>query len=125
VNSSESNYILIVDDLVDNLALTRFALESAGYSVMIETTGEEAIARVKHAPPHLILLDVRMPGMDGIEVTQRLRQDSTLPPIPILLVTADRDVLESQALEIGANGILYKPLNYEELLLRVEPWFSP
>jgi two-component system, sensor histidine kinase and response regulator len=122
VTFPQNNYILVVDDLLDNLTLIQFALESVGYQVETATNGEAALIQVKRNPPSLILLDVRMPGLDGLNVTKQLRQNKTLPAIPILLLTADLEVSETEALAIGADGILRKPLDFDQLLSRITSW---
>jgi two-component system, sensor histidine kinase and response regulator len=122
VTFPKNNYILVVDDLLDNLTLIQFALESVGYQVETATNGEAALIQVKRNPPSLILLDVRMPGLDGLNVTKQLRQNKTLPTIPILLLTADLEVSETEALAIGADGILRKPLDFDQLLSRITSW---
>lgn len=120
--SPQNHYILVVDDLPDNLMLIQFILESVGYQVETATSGESALIRVRHRSPSLVLLDVRMPDLDGLEVTKRLRQNQALLSMPILLLTADSEVSEEQALEVGANGILHKPLDFDELLSKIEAW---
>lgn len=114
--------VLVVDDLIDNLTFMQCVLELAGYQVSIVTSGKAAIASVQHAPPCLILLDVMMPELSGIEVTRQLRQDQELPLIPILLLTANSGITLEQAVAIGANGVLHKPLNLDEVLSRIEAY---
>ena len=82
------SYILVVDDVADNLILVQAALEQEGYRLRLATSGAAALHYVEEEAPDLIVLDVRMPGMDGFEVTRRLRQNRRLPYIPILLITA-------------------------------------
>nr|WP_277874445.1 response regulator [Leptolyngbya sp. FACHB-8] len=113
---------MVVDDLIDNLTLMQCVLDLAGYLVSTVTTGTAAIATVQRAPPCLILLDVMMPDLSGIEVTRQLRQEQELPLIPILLLTADHEITLEQALEIGANGVLHKPLDLDEVLSKVEAY---
>jgi CheY-like chemotaxis protein len=122
VTFPQNQYILVVDDLIDNLTLIQFVLEASGHQVSTATSGEAAIVQVHQAPPSLILLDVRMPNISGLEVTHRLRQNNDLPFIPILLLTADLDVSETEALKIGANGVLYKPIDFDQLLSIIQPW---
>jgi len=87
--------ILVVDDHEDNLEILRARLSSRGYVVDTARNGLEALAKVHANPPHLILLDVMMPQMDGYEVARRIKNDPTLPFIPIILVTA-RDSTEDK-----------------------------
>ena len=112
--------ILVVDDVPDNVEILEARLSSRGYDVQTATNGEEALVRVKDGQPHLILLDVMMPGMDGHEVARRVKDDETLPFIPIILVTAlseAEDVV--QGLESGADDYISKPYNFRELEARV------
>ncbi len=114
-----SGRILVVDDLADNLFLLQAFLEAEGYDVDTADSGTLALDKITAFPPNLVLLDVMMPGMNGYEVTQRIRQNDKLPFIPILLVTAHEEVTVSQGLDMGANDIIRKPINFEELLARI------
>jgi signal transduction histidine kinase len=117
-NISE-NYILAVDDIPDNLLLIQLALEQEGYQVVLAHNGETALRQIKQAPPGLILLDVMMPGMDGYEVTKRVRQDRNIPFIPILLVTAREESSLVEGLDAGADEFVRKPFQIDELQARV------
>jgi two-component system, sensor histidine kinase and response regulator len=111
--------ILAVDDTPDNLVLIETILEDEGYEIILASNGAEALAQVQQAPPDLILLDIMMPDMDGYEVTRRIRQDSTLPYIPILLLTAHDASDVVQGLESGADDFVRKPVDVDELAARV------
>ena len=113
------NYILAVDDIPDNLLLVQLALEQEGYRVVLADNGEAALQKIKQFPPSLILLDVMMPGMDGYEVTRRIRQDKNIPFIPILLVTARSESSLVQGLDAGADEFVRKPFEIDELQARV------
>ena len=115
----KNSYILAVDDIPDNLLLVQLALEQEGHQVVVAHDGETALKQVKKAPPSLILLDVMMPGMDGYEVTQRIRQDQNIPFIPILLVTAREESSLVQGLDAGADEFVRKPFQIDELQARV------
>lgn len=115
----KSNYILAVDDIPDNLLLIQLALEQEGHQVVIAHNGETAIEQIKQIPPSLILLDVMMPGMDGYEVTKRIRQDRTIPFIPILLITAREESSLVEGLDAGADEFVRKPFQIDELQARV------
>ena len=115
-----STRILVVDDVPDNVDILDARLSSRGYQVVTATNGEEALASVADTPPHLILLDVMMPGMDGREVAKRIKEDDSLPFIPIILVTALSEADDVvQGLESGADDYIAKPYNFRELEARV------
>lgn len=111
--------VLVVDDLNDNLFLMQTALETEGYTVDTANNGCIALEKVKQSPPDLILLDVMMPGLNGYEVTQRIRQNPDIPFIPIMLVTAHEEANDVQGLAIGANDFIRKPIDFDHLLARV------
>ncbi|WP_339383296.1 response regulator [Oculatella sp. LEGE 06141] len=113
------HYILVVDDLVDNLFLLQTLLESEGYRVQTAESGEVALATINATPPDLVLLDVMMPGIDGYEVTRRIRQDSRLASVPILLITAHDATNATLGLSLGANAFVRKPLDFDELMQRM------
>jgi len=111
--------ILAVDDTPDNLVLIQAILEDEGYDLTLASDGEVALSEVAASPPDLILLDVMMPGMDGYEVTRRLRQSEDLPYIPILLITAHDQARLVEGLDAGADDFVRKPVDPDELLARV------
>ena len=112
--------VLVVDDLPDNVEILRARLESRGYAVATASNGEEALASVHSAPPHVILCDVMMPGIDGYEVSRRLKTDDSLPFIPIILVTALGETEHIvQGLNTGADDYIAKPYHFQELEARV------
>jgi len=111
--------ILAVDDAPDNLFLMQTILETEGYELSLVEDGYSALAMVEKSPPDLILLDVMMPQMDGYEVTRRIRQNSSLPFIPILLITAYEQSSAIEGLDAGADDFIRKPVDVGELLARV------
>ncbi|HEX6749874.1 MAG TPA: diguanylate cyclase [Longimicrobium sp.] len=115
--------VLVVDDLPDNVEILRARLESRGYDVDSAEDGEEALRKIKDAPPHLILCDVMMPGIDGYEVARRIKDEArtgTLPFIPIILVTALGETEHIvQGLNTGADDYIAKPYHFQELEARV------
>ncbi|MBE9181859.1 response regulator [Oculatella sp. LEGE 06141] len=111
-----SDRILVVDDLIDNSFLLQTLLEEMGYQVDVADSGSAALAKVEENPPDLILLDVMMPEMSGYEVTQRIRQNPDLPPIPIILVTGYTQPSPEDALDCGANGLIRKPIDFDEVV---------
>ena len=112
--------ILAVDDLPDNLKIVRLRLESQGYRVATAADGVEALERMREFEPDLVLLDVMMPRLDGIEVVRTMRADPALRATPVILVTAKsdtRDVIEG--LDAGGDDYLTKPFEHAALLARV------
>jgi class 3 adenylate cyclase/CheY-like chemotaxis protein len=112
--------ILVVDDTPQNLDLMARRLRSQGYEVATAGDGEEALARVLELEPDLILLDIMMPRLDGIETVRRLKADAAHRHIPVILVTAKsdpRDVVEG--LDAGGDDYLTKPIDHAALLARV------
>jgi len=115
-----SSTILIVDDEPHNLdVLESFLLES-GFNVLIATDGEQAVRRVGRVMPDLILLDVKLPGMDGFETCRRLKSMDEEKDIPIIFITAGTDVVDKvKGLEIGAVDYITKPFQPEEVVVRI------
>jgi sigma-B regulation protein RsbU (phosphoserine phosphatase) len=113
--------ILIVDDAPANLRLLSQTLAKGGYGVRAVTSGRRALASVQAALPDLVLLDVRMPGMDGYEVCRRLKADRRTRDVPVLFLSAlDETGDKVQAFGLGAVDYITKPFQGEEVLARVE-----
>jgi two-component system sensor histidine kinase/response regulator len=119
VEGNKTDRILIVDDTEDNLILVQTLLEHEGYETDLVTDGISALDNVVRNPPDLILLDVMMPGMDGYEVTRRIRGCPNLTYIPILLITASDKSSVVVGLDAGADDFIRKPFDTDELLARV------
>ncbi len=112
--------ILIVDDEPMNVKLLQAHLSPNQYEILHASSGSEALEKTFQDAPDLILLDVMMPGMDGYEVTRRLKKDPPFQEIPIILVTAlDGKEDKRKGLEAGADEFLNKPIHKAELLARV------
>ncbi|MBW4474218.1 MAG: response regulator [Stenomitos rutilans HA7619-LM2] len=119
MNPTQNYNILIVDDIADNLVLMKLLLEIEGYQVDVASSGSTAISKIEASPPDLVLLDVMMPDMSGLEVTQRLRGSKSFSLLPIVLITADRAIDFEQARAAGANDLICKPVDMDELLIRI------
>ncbi len=117
--TSKPDRILVVDDSPDNVFLIQAILEEEGYKISTAADGRSALAQLEEELPDLVLLDVMMPGMDGYEVTQRIRAMTSLPFIPILLITAYDQPSVAQGLDTGADDFIRKPVEVDELLARV------
>jgi two-component system cell cycle response regulator len=112
--------ILVVDDHEDNVELLRARLEARGYDVEGANDGQAALDAVERKCPDLILLDVMMPKMDGMEVVRRLKSNKALPFIPVIMQTAlDSTENKVEGLDAGADDYITKPINFAELEARV------
>lgn len=113
--------ILVVEDNEKNRKLVRDVLTFKGYQVVEAETGEDGVRLARERSPRLVLMDIQLPGIDGIEALRRLRADDTTRAIPVLAVTAsamDRD--RQKIMAAGFDGYQSKPLNVKEFLAAVE-----
>ena len=116
----DKSVILVVDDQPQNIELLEAHLVPQGYEIVKAVNGEEALGKLAGNQIDLILLDVMMPGMDGFEVTRRVRQDDKNRLLPIILVTALRETEDRvKGIEAGCDDFLSKPIDKMELLARV------
>ncbi len=114
----EKTLILLVDDDVELVRLVRTNLESVKYKVIVAMDAGSALKLVEMKRPNLILLDIMLPGIDGYDLCQRIREFSD---IPIIMLTAKvEDVDKVRGLKLGADDYLTKPFNVQELLARIE-----
>jgi adenylate cyclase len=112
--------ILVVDDVPDNVDILQMRLASQGYEVVTAGDGLEALEKTRELLPDLVLLDIMMPKMDGIEAVKRLKADPSLPFIPVILVTAKSDSKDViTGLESGGDDYLVKPVEHAALSARV------
>jgi two-component system phosphate regulon response regulator PhoB len=121
VSRGGGNTVLVIDDEADIIELVRYNLERAGYDVVAAADGREGLGIARRLKPALIVLDLMMPGMDGLEVCRELRRDPDTERTPIIMLTAraaesDRVV----GLELGADDYLTKPFSPRELVARVK-----
>lgn len=113
--------ILAVDDEEDLLELIRYNLGNDGYRIDTVTTGEEALERVQNSPPDIVLLDLMLPGIDGLDVCQKMKNDSKTAHIPVIMITAkgeEADIVTG--LELGADDYVTKPFSPRVLAARVK-----
>ncbi|HBZ01415.1 MAG TPA: DNA-binding response regulator [candidate division Zixibacteria bacterium] len=114
------NNILVIEDDQDILELIRYNLQKEHYQVTSACNGEEALKIIKKDPPHLILLDLMLPGIDGLEICRILKAESSLAMIPIIMVTArgeETDIV--LGLELGAEDYIVKPFSPRVLIARI------
>jgi len=116
--------VLIVDDRADNRALLREFLVDQPLEVLEASSGEEAVAIARSQQPHLMLMDVAMPGVDGLEAARRLKADALTAEIPILAVTAAAGSENQPALGQAFDRVLQKPLSRAELLAALGRWLA-
>ncbi len=110
--------ILVVDDEKNIVQLTRMYLSNEGYQVEVAYDGREALEKARQAKPSLVVLDLMLPEIDGLEVCKQLRRDSD---VPIIMLTARSDDVDRiVGLELGADDYLCKPFNPRELVARVK-----
>lgn len=118
---AENKTILIVEDEEDILALLHFNLIKAGYAAVCASRGEEALEKIAEKKPDLVLLDLMLPGIDGLEICRRLRADETTAEVPIIMLTAcgeEEDIV--RGLELGADDYVSKPFSIKVLLARIQ-----
>jgi len=109
--------ILVVDDEADTLNLTKIVLEIEGYEVQTAKDCREAFEKINEGKPDMILLDIRLPGMNGFEMCRRLKSHMETESIPIVMFTASgSEQTKKQVHQIGANGFLLKPFNIDRLI---------
>jgi two-component system cell cycle response regulator DivK len=107
-----THVILVVEDNERNLKLLRDVLEYAGYDVRVARTAEEGITLAVSDPPHLVLMDIQLPGVDGVEALGRLRESPRTADIPVVAVTAQAMKQDRErALRAGFDGYVEKPIS--------------
>lgn len=120
LDRQNADIVLIVDDVPENLSVLHDALDESGYTVLVATNGETALARARQALPDIILLDAMMPGMDGFEVSRRLKADFSTQHIPIIFMTG---LTETEhvvaAFSAGGTDYVTKPIRTGEVIARI------
>lgn len=119
--------VLIVDDEPDNRNIISSVVEEVGgYQVLVADDGEQALSLIASNHPDLILLDLRLPGVDGFEVARRLKNHPTLRTIPILALSAlTRSNDRRQAMQVGCDDYVDKPFNVDELVQKIKRLLDP
>ena len=113
--------VFIVDDEPDVVELIETVLELEGYSVSSETNGRQALTRILEDPPDLVILDLMMPDLDGMELLKLLRAQPQGAGIPVVIVSARTSQLDQiGSLQLGANAYICKPFSNRDLLAQVE-----
>ncbi|MFI5366716.1 MAG: PleD family two-component system response regulator [Candidatus Binatia bacterium] len=113
--------ILVVDDNPDSVTIMRTILENKKYEVIVAGSGAEALAQVQNGHPDLVLLDIMMPEMSGLEVLQQIKENAQTGRLPVILVTAkthDEDVLSGY--QYGADYYITKPFTAKQLLYGID-----
>ncbi len=117
----ETRRILVVEDHAETQELLRHNLQAAGFEARLCADGAQALALLSRWRPDLALLDLMLPGMDGLELCRRLKQDPALRHIPVIMLTArDAEVDRVVGLELGAEDYVVKPFSPRELVLRIK-----
>jgi two-component system cell cycle response regulator DivK len=117
--------VLIIEDNAVNLRLAIFLLESAGHLVLSATDAEAGLALAKSQHPNLILMDIQLPGMDGLEATRLLRRDVETSGIPVIALTALAMKGDEERIRAaGCDGYIAKPMRYQEFLATIAVWLG-
>ena len=111
--------ILVVDDELEMRALLKEVLGREGFEVILASNAEEGMALAASENPQVILLDVAMPGVDGVESCRKLKADGETKSIPVIMLTAFWD-RKTEAIEAGADDFIYKPFDPDELTFRIQ-----
>lgn len=118
--------VLIVEDNAANMALALYLVESAGHSVLTAVTAEAGLTIARAERPDLILMDIQLPGMDGLEATGILKGDPATHAIPVIALTALAMKGDEQRIRAaGCNGYISKPISYQEFLATIATELEP
>ena len=113
--------ILVVEDEPDLAEVLQFNLEKAGFAVELERRGDSALEALRRQPPDLLVLDLMVPGLDGLELTRILKRDPATARIPLVMLTArGEEVDRIVGLELGADDYIPKPFSPREVVLRIK-----
>jgi two-component system cell cycle response regulator DivK len=118
--------VLVVEDNPANLTLAVFLLESAGHTVLSATDAEAGLAFARDERPDLILMDIQLPGMDGLDAIGQLKSDEATRAIPVIALTALAMKGDEERIRAaGCDGYIAKPMNYHDFLLTVAARLNP
>lgn len=116
MNDKRKRVVMVVEDFEDNRFMMRRLLEMSGYRVVEAVNGEQAVEVATRERPHLILMDLSLPILDGLAATRRIRQHAELRRVPIVAVSAhDTSDFHADALAAGCNDYVTKPIDFEQL----------
>ena len=119
------NNVMVVEDNEKNRKLMRVVLKAKGYNVIEATTGEEALNLLKNQKPNIILMDIQLPGIDGLTLIKQIKADSVTKEIPIIAVTAyAMKGDEQKILDTGCEAYMSKPINTQELPIIIEKYIK-
>jgi CheY-like chemotaxis protein len=121
--ASRSKVVLAVDDSAQDLALLNAIMMGAGYAFVSAASGEDCLSLIHRCTPRLILLDVQMPGLGGVETCRRLRENPQLKTVPVAFLSARKTRADvTEGLAAGGNDFIAKPIQRDTLLQRVHHW---
>jgi CheY-like chemotaxis protein len=116
MSNNRKRTVMVVEDFEDNRFMMRRLLEMSGYHVVEAVNGEQAVEVARRERPHLILMDLSLPILDGLAATRRIRQHEELRQVPIIAVSAhDTSDFHADALAAGCNDYVTKPIDFEQL----------
>ncbi len=114
--AAKSFLILVVDDYIDNVVVISLNLQNEGYKVVTASNGEEAISVASLTHPHLILMDISMPRLDGLAATRKIRENEALRDVPVIAITSfSTEGFRRAAYDVGIQGYLVKPIDFQRM----------
>lgn len=118
--------ILVVEDNPTNMTLAKFLLESAGHTVLMATDAEVGLTLARQEQPDIVLMDMQLPGMDGLEATMRLKRDKATSAIPVIALTALAMKGDEERIRAaGCDAYIAKPMRYQEFLAAIAGQLVP
>lgn len=118
--------ILVVDDSADNVAFISLDLQQQGYRVVTASNGDDAVTVAIQTMPNLILMDINLPGLDGLGATRRIRENESLREVPVIAITAfGTEGFQRAAYDVGVSGYLTKPIDLDRMNQLIARLLSP